>query len=454
MLFLPVLVALCQETPAMPQALVSFERARAQLRTGTVPCLVTGGPGRVNMPAVQYTTRIAKNGDAWYSYDGDSEGVFDRDDQGYPIMVGATNVVVHDDTAYSKNTFSFGAVVAPRSTWPLGMLPGLSSPKVDLRMIGMAPDWGGMVGQDASSVLSQVTQGCTGYSEEVEGTVHHITVLYPDERRIVYDVDVAKGWNATRISGFEPGGTWECSIELRDQQGTWFPTRALLSLDGEPRTEWIVTQAAFNQPDDAAGWGPADVGFEVGTEVRVQGRPMDGKPLFWDGSKAVSREEIKKRLDSGELQPGPTLQAAREGHYRQPGSERLEKLKTSAGVLVAFMGRWEFYVITFCDDRHLNRDQVARAYKCLRRAQERAEQILNRTRPRIEDLQKRRDAGKLSSADAQAEFRKLRAPIDEVFEKDLKPCLEKIPTRARQAVDESNTLPATPRSPASQPAHP
>jgi hypothetical protein len=434
MSWIALLVLLAGQQPplAKPAALNNFERARAQLRTGHLTCVVTGETHRVTMPVVQYSMQMARNGDVLYSYDGDPEGVFDRDPNGSPILVGRTQVLVQQEVAYGKNTFSSGGIVAPRSTWRPNALPGYADEKVDLRTLGMAPDFRTLAGQDAQSVLSHVAEGCTGYTEERDGTIHRITMTFPDDRITTYEIDEAKGWNATRISGQQGGSQWECVIDVQNVDGTWFPSHGTMTLDGQPFNDWVVTDAAFNTPSDPAGWKPADIGFEVGMMVSVQGSPADGKPRFWDGSKVVSREEIVRRFESGELQPGPTLRLAREGKHVQPGSEKLERLRLSAGVLTAFIGQWERYVIDFCEANRLNKDQVSRAYRYLHQTQDAAEKYLGHARERIEELQKRRDSGSLSAEKAKEEFAKIRAPVDDIFEKQLKPCLEKIPTRKQR----------------------
>lgn len=80
----------------------------------------------------------------------------------------------------------------------------------------------------------------------------------------------------------------------------------------------------------------------------------------------------------------------------------------------------------------LDAGQRESALRCLRRAQEAANQYLTRKRQEFEALEEKRDAGKLTAKQTQEQFAKLRRPVDDLFEDQLKPCLEKIPTRRQK----------------------
>lgn len=331
MLMIIVLFAAQQGGAARPQALVNFERARSQLCTGRSMCVVTGGPRVAGMPAQQFGMQMGEDGDLLYTYYGDLEGVFARDEYGYPFAAGGAATLVQHDLIWYKATHAFSGTIVPRSVYRWQMTASCWGTRVDLRTIGMAPTWDSLEGQDVASVLSNATRGCTGYSTEREGSVHRVTVNYPDNRTMVYEIDEAKGWKATRITGTNTRSAWECVIQLRENRGTWFPEMVTLCQNGEIRTEWIVTDASFNSPDDPQGWGPGDIGFEVGMLVGIRGEDHrltaspDGKGSYWDGQKPAPCDEVFSRINSGELEPGPTLKRMRalKGDYRPPGTELL-----------------------------------------------------------------------------------------------------------------------------------
>jgi hypothetical protein len=429
-IFVLILSALPLVGPPKPEALLKFERARAELRTGHIACMVTGGERILGTPVVCLRMDMAKNGQVMYSFDGDEEGVWGRDAYGYPMLVGRTQTVYAPDVAWSRQSTEGKGIIAPRSTWHPDHIPGIPTGKVDLRTIGMAPDWHSLVGQEVGSVLTHLAEDCSAYTVEQEGSLHRVTIHYADDREMTYEIDAAKGWNATRISGHTGERQWETVIQLGQNAGNWFPEAVTLYVNGEPRTEFAVTEAKFNSPDDPQGWTPADIGFEPGLNVFIIGTPplTDGKVLLWDGEKAAPYDEVAPKLRSGKLKHGPILTLIHSGQPT-PWSIQLERLRSSPGVLRSFVSGWEFYTAMFVTRHGLNAEQEQRAYRVLHAAQDKGNQYLSRNAERFQLLQKQRDARQITPEEASQEFAKLREPVDEIFEHDLKPGLEKIPTR-------------------------
>jgi len=452
MLAICVAVVLQSASQRVPQALLRFEQAHSQLRTGRVSCVVTGGPAIVAMPTTRYRMELAKNGDVLWAYDADPEGVFSRDEFGNPQQLGGAQTLVKSGVAYHKAAFEFHGTIAEPGTFDRKSAPFFWGMRVDPRTIGMAPKWDDLVGQEPNTVLSNVTKGSSGFLESREGTVHRVTIQWPDGAEMVYEIDESKGWNATRISGSSRGGPWECVIDLAEHDGIWFPRRATLYRNGEMRTDLEVVEASFNTKDAPAGWTPADIGFEVGMGVEVKssaGRSQAKEA--WDGEKPVSHDEMFRRLNSGELQPGPTLKRLRKGRP-SPDEERLERLRSSTRVVEAFISDWERHVAVFCHHYRLDQDQIEKAWRCLRHAQELANRYLDRSRDKFAALERRRDSREVSNEAVREEFAKLRKPIDDLFANELKPCLEKIPTRQQREAVERREKPA--QQPTSQPVRP
>jgi hypothetical protein len=120
--------------------------------------------------------------------------------------------------------------------------------------------------------------------------------------------------------------------------------------------------------------------------------------------------------------------------------------------------QWEAYVREFIQRYKLDDAQAQRAQTILKDCQELAQGHLQRHKAEIEQLDKKiqspgdtKDADKAKMlAELNARRAKLLEPIDEIFEKKLKPGLEKLPTRAqRQAAEAAGKPnPATPATPA------
>jgi hypothetical protein len=116
--------------------------------------------------------------------------------------------------------------------------------------------------------------------------------------------------------------------------------------------------------------------------------------------------------------------------------------------------QWEAYVREFIQKYQLDDGQTERALSYLKDAQEAARRIIQRTKSEIEQLDKKlaglgesKDADKLKEmTEINARRTKLLEPINDIFEKQLKPRLEKLPTqKQRQAADEAGK-----RGPANQ----
>ncbi len=414
---------------SLPAPLMRFQEARDNLRSGRVEASVFGGPRIVGMPFHRLGMEVARNGDRLLHYRGDDEGVLGRDVFGYPVIVGGAKTLIQGDRVWLKKESSTGAELAPRGTYNFGGEIYFWG-NLDLRTIGMAPTWDALEGQAVTGVLRTYLRDATGFDVQRTGSIYEVTAHFANGNEVTYEIDEARGWNATRIGGVDHRGTWSCDVELAQANGAWFPTRALLRRGDEVLTEWVVSEARFNAPDDPAGFTPEAVGLETAMQVDIRGRPSaQNETMHWDGEKVVSGSEIKRRLAAGDLQRGPTLVDSADGFDAwEPLRVRCQ---VSAGVLRSWVSAWEYYVVTFCKRYQLEPEQIQSAYRCLRAARDRADNYIRRSAPEFQQLQDRYASGKMTSRDAKKKMIELREPVEEIFEKNLKPCLEKIPTRAQ-----------------------
>ncbi len=122
-----------------------------------------------------------------------------------------------------------------------------------------------------------------------------------------------------------------------------------------------------------------------------------------------------------------------------------------------FESQWEAYVREFIQRYQLDEGQTERAQSILKDCQDAAQRVVQKNKGEIEQLDKKllglaesKDADKLKElSEISARRTKLLEPINEIFEKQLKPRLEKLPTRAqRQAAEEAGKrAPVTPPTP-------
>ncbi len=107
---------------------------------------------------------------------------------------------------------------------------------------------------------------------------------------------------------------------------------------------------------------------------------------------------------------------------------------------------WDKYVAVFIERYELNEGQAQKAHTILKSCKEQAAQVMRRNRGKIEqydkqidDLKKsadKNDKQKLAKLTEQRD--KLLQPLNQIFDKRLKPHLEKLPTRAQREAAEAN----------------
>ena len=132
--------------------------------------------------------------------------------------------------------------------------------------------------------------------------------------------------------------------------------------------------------------------------------------------------------------PGP----AGSGMLEPPG--RGNRGRGRAAQKAASESQWETYVREFVSKYQLDDGQTQRAQAILKDCQERADRITTKRKPEMEQLDKKllelgssKDKNKLAElAKIRERKTKLMEPIDQIFERQLKPRLEKLPTRAQR----------------------
>jgi hypothetical protein len=430
----PVLTA-AQERPL---ALEMAQRQRELLQTGQVEfrCQRQGDL----FPTRLYSARFGDESDA-VSFLGDESGVF----------------YVSDGTVDTLRRGPHVALNAPNETWDYdgdGISCGLAQdPKLGehlwkLRALGLTY-FNTAAGVQNMLLNDEVTRPrVQRYTESVENGLH-VVRAETDHGATTWYIDPQRGWNPVRVTaGRDDQVAAESRITLREYDGVWYPATVEFYQRGSDRPVEVisVTSAAFNHPDQPHILKPADIGIEAG--MNVEARKADGKYEFmkFDGEKAVSLDEFAKRYWAGEIKYGPSfLRAIAELEAASIGSE-VQREPATGDVPSARQRReseWEAYTRQFISKYHLDDGQSQKALSILRECQQEADQYLLRRKVEFEQL--REKMRKLSKAgtpkqDDLSALRqqgvKLRAPLNEIFEKQLKPRLEKLPTRAQRAVAE------------------
>lgn len=436
-----------QSAQNKPAAFIAIERARSveRLRKGHIEWTRETRVGEKTVRR-HYTSRFAGE-DSLLVDRGDDEGVVMRMADGTPAtytFTGPRQFLTQGDSLWFRVAQSRSATVYHREhqEW---------SNVRNMRIVGLNP-WI----QESNFYERLQANGVPNisYSAKVEDGLHIVEAVNGPVTAKWW-IDSNKGWNPVRSQTIGAKGViWENRISLRKYGDVWYPETVARFPDGykngaEPSQIIHINSAVFNTADLPDVLSVADIGLEVGMGVTFHDKGGSYRSLYWDGDKAVPWGELAPRLKSGELRTGPTLLAIR---ARATGNARAQTANGSGRGKITgktlgqeprkpFETEWEAYTRRFIAKFGLNDDQSAKAMTILKRCQDQAASYATRMERAFEKLES--DLGRLkesgealgSPAAQKLAFRKekLRRPIDAIFERQLKPGLEKLPTRAQRA---------------------
>lgn len=201
-----------------------------------------------------------------------------------------------------------------------------------------------------------------------------------------------------------------------------------------------------------------------GPVVDAQPLPADSAPGA-SGAPATASGERPRRASPAERtrrsQPPPTRtgdDAGQGGQVVERGGDAAPAVPDSPGrrdrrtgrarAAVAgkdFESQWEAYVRDFIQRFQLNEAQSQRAQSILKDCQEQGQRVMKSRQAQLERIDKRETELRESKdkemskqlAELGKERTKLLEPINDIFEKQLKPRLESLPTRAQRAAAET-----------------
>ncbi|MEP0846512.1 MAG: hypothetical protein HRF50_06770 [Phycisphaerae bacterium] len=209
-------------------------------------------------------------------------------------------------------------------------------------------------------------------------------------------------------------------------------------------------------PGGEAGAAAGDAGTvhtPPGERPRRINRPTrEGEPLHPNAGRggAAAGRDARPHRDAGDASP--------EGRSGRPRARRGTE-KVAGGP--EFASQWEQYVREFIQRYGLNEEQQQQAQAILKDCQAQGERHIrgkksemDRIDARVAELRNTRDAAATKEiAELNEQRQKLIEPIEQIFEKSLKPRLEKLPTRAqRKAAEAAANKPKSDGKPASKPA--
>lgn len=458
----------------LPPALARIEERRQRIKTAFIEWSLTEYQALTNAPAtdasprtVFYTTHLTAC-EVLRDNLGDEQGVVKRTIEGVPV---------------SGNQDSVGALFREGEIWSYqrgsatAKLHALGRfiPPEDLRSLGISPL---LDHRSVHSLLHEEMGGVPASREYTERTENGLIVVEGKAEYGTYSwwIDPQKDGETVRATFADASGV---VLETRTVVGRhgdeWFPESVEVYrrdfAEGKAPAEVIrVLSFECNRPEHPRELSPADLGMECGVNVRKydsSGKTVE--TLMFDGQRAVPVKEFFDRLEKGEIQRGPTIgRLLAEGRARREEWERTSGLSMvdlfphrfpfDADPLLALESEWERYTREFIARFELDEEQVQRAWEICKQCEERARQYVKNNEDAWKEI-KRQSAGLARVKGAEAGGRRedllrkrddLVAPINAIFEDELKPRLNKLPTRAQRARVERPARGTVPAS-ASQP---
>lgn len=464
----------------IPRELLRACAAREELASGQVIWTRTDDRRRPDRE-FSFVSRYAKNGDIIHEARGDQDGWVEVDGAGVGLskfpelrMLNDEGLWLYRETSPVCAYWRHDGELGPDESNP----PPTQADLKDIRWIGTSESFEASFAQQVAAISAPGEAGAERVwsSEAIEEGRIRVSATASGEQRS-WVIDPAKGWSVESTRHSTPARTVETISQLANHGGTWFPERVSRYVDGELVETIAILSAEFNHATDRPSFTPEDIGVEIGVNISPQNFRVDGAMLFWTGHELVDVREYRRARRAGEIQSGPLMRHIRdhgpEGSPYLTDRERSEyaELRRARGFeFKPTHSDWERYVRDYIARYRLNDEQSQRGLAILRDCQTRARSHIQRAEAEREAAQGRAHApggaaGVAASGPAVDATEALRAQLNLIFDEQLKPRLDRIPTSAqRRAVEaqrsattqpasqRSSTIPAGPSSAAFRPA--
>ena len=439
--------------PQRPEALVALQEARRAVISGRVEWTVA--PRWDMTKRLSFVSRYAKNGDMIFEVRGDQDGWVTRSERPshYPnsrvpqiFMRNREGSWYYQETSGIIDWWGEGG-----ENWP-------DKEMKDVRAVGIYPTSGSLDGRVGFGIWDIRGVEVRSWEQERVGDNYMVTMVGTStsgaDCRLTWEINPDKGWNAERIVFDTPLRKWEAVCGLKQFDDTWLPAKTDYLEDGNLVESVEIVAASVNQPSDPAAFTPGALDLEPGTNIN--GKHLGtgfGKVLIWNGDSISTSADWFADVKAGRRQWGPTFQRIQRGEHvpnpyltdeQRAASDLARQRLTVSTRLVEHEGLWQAYVEQFIARYQLNKEQSEKAWKILAACRERAQRFLSKHRAELTSLHEQINAAdkndKKRIARLEARLAEARAPIDKIFEEQLKPRLDKLPTRAqRKAADAPNS---------------
>lgn len=317
-------------------------------------------------------------------------------------------------------------------------------PISDFRSVGMSPQLslGNSPERAAEQALPRGARSIR-YSDRVltDGT-HRVEASADDgAAKIVWIIDPKLDWNATRVEYWRGDAVRaQCLTEYERINGVFVPMSSLYLDHNQDIVAHIQVQSIeVNTPDLPSDLTPEFIGVEPGYAVINTDAGGERGPLMYAGDGQFEKSEVVRgKIARGELRLGEHVQGLWDGAgFSQviPDPKEIRRKIDAQRRQAADrpLDDWEIYTLEFSERYKLDDEQHQKAIQILRQCEARRDHYLRGVH---DEMQRELDA--LTGANGEEKSRhqnrveELRAPVQKIFDQQLKPRLDKIPTRKQR----------------------
>lgn len=445
-----------------PSALIAFEEARRSLVSGFATFVVTDARSQTPR-SVTYISRFSVNGDRIMENRGDQQGCVYWDDQAergiskFPelTLFSSLGTWQHHETSIDCDLWK---PMGESEDSQLGPAPAY----LDCRQLGMYYSFNISDTQGFNCIWAPFRPQTTHlkWKQEKHGETFEVSAVADDGTRVTWWINADKGWNAERILAVDGEHKMETRVALEEHNGVWFPRSIRHEADGRELVSIEITDCSWNNADDTLRFSPIDIGLEPGMNITPRNfvAPPDAQALIWNGENVTNWSSWQEDLRAGRRLEGANILRVRR-HEPSPyltEEQRRERDVKHAADLTSFlqyrpMSQWERYTRDFIIRYSLREDQIEKAMQVLRQCQDDGRRIVEQKQRSYVEIGKQLEIARVKAdkdelAKLENRLIELRKPVAEIFEKQLKPRLDRIPTseQRRQATTSQPTTDENP----------
>ncbi|MBI5863222.1 MAG: hypothetical protein HZB38_01660 [Planctomycetes bacterium] len=430
-----------------PSALQAMEQARrsitrADIRWSRTDYFDQFAPGMRK----QYRSRFAGS-DSAFDNDGVDGGIYGVEggiaawrEGGKPIPESRNACLFRETDAWMLETDYLIGETSSREKSPYVSL--------DVRNIGLLP-----VPHLAASVAEAIWNYPAEdsserlYRQRIRDGIYEVELKLPHNDTLIrWEIDPSKGWNPVRSQYVYRGRIFtECRSDYVLEGGTWFPTGVTyFDIAGNIVTQLDVESREIGGDRLPDSLTPESIGFGTGMQVKVDG--ASEVKVFVAGKPPVASDEYLRLRKEGAVQTDPRLiergkELMRRSQLAAAGAENSGGGPPAAGpasqpaiVPNKVDDEWERYTREFIHRYALDSEQRQKAQLILHECQERRTTYLRTKKDALNKIEmkllsKPADSEKSRVTEQVAEMLK---PVERIFEEQLKPRLDRLPTRAQR----------------------